>query len=43
MFRYTALIEDPEGRTYEQPYNEFEDLLYIISMLGDDYWIVDIY
>ena len=40
---YTAIIEDPDGLTYEQSYKEFEDLVELANMLGKDYWIVDIY
>lgn len=39
----TAVIERPDGSTYEQVYKEFEDLLSLKESLGDDYWIVDIY
>lgn len=40
---YTAVIERPDGSTYEQDYKDFEDLLLLKQMLGNDYWIVDIY
>ena len=40
---YTAVIECPDGTTYEQDYKDFEDLLLLKQMLGNDYWIVDIY
>lgn len=41
--RYVALIESPDGQTYEQGYNEFEDLLDLLEVLGTDYLICDIY
>lgn len=41
--RYVALIESPDGYTYEQGYDEFEDLLDLIKMLGRGYLICDIY
>lgn len=41
--RYCCKIERPDGSTYEQSYNEFEDLLYIRSIIGEDYLIVDVY
>lgn len=40
---YTAVIECPDGSTYEQDYKDFEGLLALREMLGDDYWIVAIY
>lgn len=39
---YIAVIERPDGSTYEQPYKDFEDLLALQKYLGDDYWIVDV-
>lgn len=43
MTRYTAVIEDPDGITYQQGFDDFDELLELKSMLGDEYWIVDIY
>lgn len=43
LIPYTAVIERPDGSTYEQDYYQFEDLVYLASILGRDYWIVDIY
>lgn len=37
---YTAIIERPDGSTFEQVYDDLEELILI---LGDDYWVVDIY
>ena len=41
--RYTAVIEDPDGITYTQPYDDFDELRELKDSLGDDYWIVDIF
>lgn len=41
--KYVAIIEDPDGRTYEQPYDDFDDLIYLRKFLGDDYRIVGLY
>lgn len=39
-----AVIERPDGTTYTQAYGfDLDDLLYLMSCLGDEYWIVDIY
>ena len=43
MSRYIAVIENPDGITYEQPYNDFDDLIELKESLGKDYWIVDIF
>lgn len=40
---YTAVIECPDGSTYEQSYKDFDGLLELKWMLGPDYWIVEIY
>lgn len=40
--RYTAVIERPDGSTYLQGYNEFEDLVDMLRFLGD-YIVVDIF
>lgn len=40
---YYAVVERLDGSTYVQPYKEFEDLVSLISMLGSDYLIVDIF
>lgn len=40
---YTAIIECPDGSTFEQFYKDFEDLIELKECIGDDYWIVDIY
>lgn len=40
---YFAVIERCDGTTYTQRYKEFEDLLFLISMLGRDYKVVDIF
>lgn len=39
-----AVIECPDGTTYCQDINDdFYDLLDLKIMLGDDYWIVDLF
>lgn len=43
MSWYTAIIERPDGSTYEQRYKEFEDLVYLLRSLGKYYRIVEIY
>lgn len=43
MSRYVAVIEDPDGITYTQAYEDFEDLKDLKDSLGIDYWIVDIF
>ena len=43
MTRYTAVIERPDGSTYYQGYNDFDELRELALMLGPDYWIVDIF
>ena len=40
---YCAIIERPDGTTYEQLYGDFYDLLELKAMLGRGYWIVAIY
>lgn len=38
---YTAVIECPDGRTYEVSYDDFD---WLRDTYGhDDYWVVDIY
>lgn len=41
--RYTALIERDDGSTYEQHYDEIEDLIYLMDHLGIGYMICDVY
>ncbi len=43
MEGYTAVIERLDGSTYEQNYQDFDDLIDLKQSLGDDYWIVSIY
>ena len=39
-----AVIERPDGTTYTQQYDGTPDgLLELKRVIGDDYWIVDIY
>lgn len=38
-----AVIERPDGTSYTQPYQEFEDLLDLVASIGPDYLIVDIW
>ena len=40
---YSCVIENPDGITYVQPYNDIDELIELKDMLGDDYWIVDIF
>ena len=40
---YIAVIERPDNSTYEQPYNDFFELLELYRHLGDGYQIVCIY
>lgn len=40
---YTVVVERPDGSTFSQEYQEFEDLITFFKSLGEDYWIVDIY
>lgn len=40
---YTAVIEAPDGYTYTQQYDGIDGLIELISMIGPDYWIVDIF
>lgn len=40
---YIAVVERPDGSTYEQPFREFEDLLELATYLGDEYRVVDVY
>ena len=41
---YVAIIEDPDGRTFEQPYLEFEDIADLIEdIYGPGYKLVAIY
>ena len=40
----TAVIECPDGTTYTQQIgDDFNDLQELKEMLGNEYWIVDIY
>lgn len=40
----TVVIECPDGTTYLQECgDDFDDLQDLKEMLGDEYWIVDIY
>lgn len=41
--RYYALIECPDGETYIQGYDEFEDLINLYNSLGDGFSIQEIY
>ena len=41
--KYTAVIERPDGSTFYQDYGDFVDLVELIEILGDDYWVVDIF
>ena len=43
MSRYVAVIERPDGTTYTQAYADFDDLIDLKEVLGDTYWIVDIF
>lgn len=43
MTAYSCVIESPDGITWTQGYNDFDDLIDLKMMLGDDYLIVDIY
>lgn len=38
---FVAVIERLDGTTYEQPFYDFEDLLFLRDVLGPDYLIVD--
>lgn len=37
---FTAVIETPDNTTYEQ---KFDDLDELKALLGPDYWIVQVY
>ena len=37
---YTFVIERPDGSIYEQ---QAPDVLFLLDMLGDYYWVVDVY
>lgn len=43
MTRFTCVIEDSDGYTYQQGFNDFDELQDLKDSLGDDYWIVDIW
>lgn len=40
---YHAVIERPDSSTYIQQFKDFENLQELKEMLGDDYWIVEIF
>lgn len=40
---YIAVIENPDGITYEQPYWDYLDLIDLIESLGPGYRIVCLY
>ena len=42
-FNYYAIIERPDGSTYEQGYDDFYDLLDLIMFLGRKYRVVEVY
>lgn len=43
LIEYIAVIERPDGSTYEQPFSDLYDLIELAGYLGDDYQIVSIY
>lgn len=43
MSYYIAVIECPDGTTYEQRFYDFYELLDLKKMLGAEYLIVSIY
>lgn len=43
MSYYTALVVSPDGETYEQGYNDIYELIYLLNILGKDYYIADLY
>ena len=43
MTAYTCVIEDPDGYTWSQQFNDWDELQELKASLGPDYWIVDIY
>ena len=43
-FPYVAIVEDPDGNTYEQPYTDYEELIDLVNdIFGEGYRIVTIY
>lgn len=40
---YVAVIEGPDGYTYEQPYTDYEYLVELLDALGEGYRIVCVY
>lgn len=41
---YTAIVEGPDGITYEQSYTDYEQLIELVEIIfGDGYRIVTIY
>ena len=40
---YTAVIEDPDGNTYEQPFWDYEDMCDTLNDLGPDYRLITVY
>lgn len=41
---YTAIIEGPDGHTYEQSYTDYFQLIELVEdIFGEDYRIVSIY
>lgn len=40
---YVAVIERPDGSTYEQRYKYFEDLIHLYYALGSGYRICEVY
>lgn len=41
---YTAIIEGPDGRTYEQPFMNYEELVELVEIVfGDDYRVLTVF
>lgn len=40
---WVVIVEDPDGNTYEQPFEDIHDLDMLYENLGSDYSLVSIY